>query len=167
MWMDVSLALTIGAYSLDKSPQIQANTLLIWNYFLHIIIFNSYANGGQGRFSFGISLSFFWRIIAAFYSFESPSISAYEFRSWWNFVCSDFLHSQFLHILWKTNGWVVQNNNLISALFWHTESAERVLPNKCVKKILKHWKCSNISWSYKQYKTVFQVSSVLLKLYII
>ena len=40
----VSLALTIGAYSLDESLQIQANTLLIRNYFLHIIILNSYAN---------------------------------------------------------------------------------------------------------------------------
>jgi hypothetical protein len=65
----VSLALflpSIGTYSFkvgsEENPQIQANTLKSSHgtTFRTLCIVKSDANGGQGRFSFGISCTF-WR----------------------------------------------------------------------------------------------------------
>jgi hypothetical protein len=94
--IDVSLALflpLIGTYSFkvgsEENPEIQANTLKSSHgtTFCTLSIVKSDANGGQGRFSFGISCTFWRRINAALYrickslTLEFPSVSVLEFTS--------------------------------------------------------------------------------------
>ena len=94
--LDVSLALflpSIGTYSFkvgsEENPQIQANTLKSSHgtTFRTLSIVKSDANGGQGKFSFGTSYTFWQRINAALYricnslTLEFPSVSVLEFTS--------------------------------------------------------------------------------------